>query len=180
MQLGFDPEKLVFLDETGSKSNMTRRYGRVLRGVRLVDQVPHGHWVNTTYICGLRKSGIVAPHAFTGAMNKARFIDYVRDVLCPTLSPGDMVICDNLQSHKSAEARELIEGVGAKLLLLPPYSPDLNPIELSFAKLKSILRKEKIRDVGLLQEFLRQSPRLFTPDECERYIRHAGYAYTNN
>jgi transposase len=179
MQLGFNPEQLVFIDETGAKSNLTRRYGRALRGVRLVDRVPYGHWVNTTYVCGLRKSGIVAPHAFTGAMNKARFIDYVRDVLCPVLNPGDMVICDNLPAHKSAEARKLIESAGAMLLRLPAYSPDLNPIEMSFSKLKSILRKEKIRDVGILQEFLHKSPRLFTPTECERYIRHAGYAYTN-
>jgi len=173
--IGFAPEKLVFIDEMGAKSNMTRMYGRALRGVRLVDRVPHGHWVNTTHICGLRQSGIVAPHTFSGAMNTVRFIEYVRDVLCPVLSEGDIVICDNLSPHKSAEARSLIEAAEAILLFLPPYSPDLNPIEMSFSKLKSVLRKEKIRDVGVLQEFLRQSAKLFSHLECENYLRHAGY-----
>jgi transposase len=176
MQLGLDPEKLVFIDETGAKSNMTRRYGRAPRGVRLVDRVPHGHWVNTTYICGLRKSGIVAPHAFTGAMNKVRFDEYVRNILCPVLQEGDIVICDNLPAHKSAEAKALVEGVGATLLRLPGYSPDLNPIEMSFSKLKSMLRKEKIRDVGKLQEFLQCSVHCFSQIECENYFRHAGYS----
>ena len=179
MQLGLNPEKLVFLDEIGAKSNMTRLYGRAPKGKRLVDKTPHGHWVNTTYICGLRHDGIAAPHAFTGAMNKAKFIEYVRDVLCPTLHQGDIVICDNLSSHKSVEAKALIEEVGATLLRLPPYSPDLNPIEMSFSKLKSILRKEKIRDVGILQEFLRQSPKLFSQKESKNYFEHAGYSLYN-
>jgi transposase len=173
--IGFDPEKLVFIDEMGAKSNMTRRYGRSLRGARLVDRVPHGHWVTTTHICGLRRSGIVAPHSFSGAMNTVRFVEYVRDILCPVLSAGDIVICDNLSPHKNAEARSLVEATGAMLLFLPPYSPDLNPIEMSFSKLKSVLRKEKIRDVGVLQEFLRQSASLFSQSECQNYWRHAGY-----
>lgn len=174
-QLGLDPEKLVFLDETGAKSNMTRLYGRSLKGKRLVDKTPHGHWVNTTYVCGLRRDGVVAPCVFTGAMNKSRFIEYVRDVLCPTLRQGDVVICDNLSAHKCVEAKTLIEEVGATLLPLPPYSPDLNPIEMSFSKLKSILRKEKIRDVGKLHEFLLKSAELFPSIECQNYFKHAGY-----
>ena len=175
MQLGLDPEKLVFIDESGAKSNMTRMYGRALRGVRLIDRVPHGHWVNTTLVCALRKSGMTAASVLDGAMNKQRLEAYVRDVLCPTLCEGDIVVCDNLPAHKSAVAKELIEAKGATLLPLPPYSPDLNPIEMSFSKLKSILRKEKIRDIGTLREFLRNSHKLFSPTECQNYLKHAGY-----
>lgn len=128
-----------------------------------------------TYVCALRKSGITAPHSFAGAMNKSRFDDYVRNLLCPTLTPGDIVVWDNLPAHKSVEAKRLIEESGATLLRLPPYSPDLNPIEMSFSKLKSILRKRKIRDVGEVLNFLRQSGTLFSQIECENYFRHAGY-----
>jgi transposase len=173
--MGFDPAKLVFVDESGAKSNMTRLYGRAPIGKRLIDRTPHGHWINTTVVCGLRQSGMTAVAVLDVAMNKVRFEDYVRDVLCPTLLPGDIVIYDNLPAHKSLVARELIESRGATLLLLPPYSPDLNPIEMSFSKLKSVLRKEKIRDVGKLREFLSQSASLFSSVECENYFRHAGY-----
>ncbi|GHV10036.1 hypothetical protein AGMMS50229_20950 [Campylobacterota bacterium] len=179
MQRGLDPEKLVFLDETGAKSNMTRLYGRALKGKRLVDKAPHGHWVNTTYVCALRKSGMTAPAVFAGAMNKARFEDYVRDVLCPTLHEGDVVVWDNLPAHKNAKVKELIEETSAKLLPIPPYSPDLNPIEMSFSKLKSLLRKEKIRDVGKLHEFLLTSRKFFSNTECKNYFKHPGYDYTN-
>jgi transposase len=175
MKLGLDPEKLVFIDETGAKSNMTRRYGRALRGVRLVDHTPHGHWINSCYVCAIRKSGISAPSVFEGAMNKVRFDEYVRNVLCPTLRKGDIVVWDNLPAHRSVVARKLVESAGATLLPLPSYSPDLNPIELSFSKLKSILRKEKIRDVGKLHEVLLASGKLFSSIECENYFRHSGY-----
>jgi transposase len=175
MQVGLDPEKLVFIDESGAKSNMTRLYGRALRGVRLIDRVPHGHWVNTTLVCALRRSGMTASSVLDGAMNKQRLEAYVRDVLCPTLQEGDIVVWDNLPAHKSAVAKELIEAKGAKSLPLPPYSPDLNPIEMSFAKLKSVLRKEKIRDIGTLREFLQNPPKLFSPTECQNYLKHAGY-----
>ena len=173
--MGFDPEKLVFIDESGAKSNMTRLYGRALRSVRLIDRVPHGHWVNTTLVCALRKSGMTAAEVLDGAMNKQRLEAYVRDILCPTLQEGDLVVWDNLPAHKSQIAKELIEAKGATLLPLPPYSPDLNPIEMSFSKLKSVLRKEKIRDVGILREFLKISPKLFSPNECKNYFKHAGY-----
>ena len=175
MQVGLDPEKLVFIDESGAKSNMTRLYGRALRGVRLIDRVPHGHWVNTTLVCALRRSGMTAVEVLDGAMNKLRLEAYVRDVLCPTLQEGDIVVWDNLPAHKSRVAKELIEAKGATLMPLPPYSPGLNPIEMSFSKLKSVLRKEKIRDVGILREFLRNSPVLFSQIECKNYLKHAGY-----
>ena len=184
MQVGLNPEKLVFVDESGVKSNVTRLYGRALRGVRLIDRIPHGHWVNTTLVCTLRKSGMTAAEVLHGAMNKMRLEAYVRDVLCPTLQEGDIVVWDNLPAHKSRVAKELIEAKGATLLPLPPYSPDLNPIEMSFSKLKSVLRKElfgrstgcpKIRDFGILREFLRNSPKPFSQNECKNYFKHAGY-----
>lgn len=173
--LGLDPSKLVFVDETGAKTNMTRLYGRALRGVRLVDRVPHGHWVNTTMVGALRKTGMTAVSVLDGAINKERLEVYVREVLCPTLCEGDIVIWDNLPAHKSAVAKESIEAVGASLLPLPPYSPDLNPIEMSFSKLKSRLRKEQIREVGKLRDFLQQAGKLFSYTECHNYFRHAGY-----
>ena len=173
--LGFAPEKLVFIDETGAKTNMTRRYGRALRGKRLVDRVPHGHWVNTTMVGALRTIGMTAVSVLDSAMNKDRLESYVRDMLCPTLRKGDIVIWDNLPAHKSSVAKSLIEGRGASLLPLPPYSPDLNPIENAFAKLKSRLRKEKIRDVEMLRDFLLQSGKFFSKAECKNYIRNAGY-----
>ena len=160
IQVGLNPKKSVFLDAvlvgcnfsvaTSAKTNMTRLYSRAEVGKRLVDKTPHGHWVNTTYVCGLKHDGIVAPYAFTGAMN-------------------------NLSAHKGEEVETLISLKGAKVLYLPAYSPDLNPIELSFSKLKSVLRKLKIRDVGKLQRFLQRSPKLFSHTECKNYFRHAGY-----
>ena len=173
--LGFDPKKLVFIDETGAKTNMTRLYGRALRGKRLVARVPHGHWMNTTMVGALRPSGMTAVCVFDGAMNKERLESYVRDVLCFTLRKGDIVVWDNLPAHKSSVARALIESRGATLLPLPPYSPDLNTIENAFSKLKARLRKESIRDVTKLREFLLQAGKHFSKAECKNYIRHAGY-----
>jgi len=175
MQLGLDPKKLVFLDETGAKTNMTRLYGRAPVGQRLVDRTPHGHWVNNTYVCGLRHNRIVAPHVFVGAMNAARFLHYLETILLPTLRKGDIVVMDNLPGHVDSRVKPLIESKGMKVLYLPAYSPDLNPIELSFSKLKSILRKEKIRDVPTLQKFLLESGYLFTKKECQNYFKHYGY-----
>ncbi len=175
MQCGLNPKKLVFLDETSARTNMTRLYGRAPVGERLVDRTPHGHWVNTTLVCGLKHDGVVAPHAFTGAMNKRRFLGYLKRHLLPVLHKGDVVVMDNLSSHKGLEVEALLASKGASVLYLPAYSPDLNPIELSFSKLKSVLRKRKIRDVGKLQRFLRRSPQLFSKTECRNYFRHAGY-----
>jgi transposase len=174
-QAGLDPKKLVFVDESGAKTNMTRRYARSPKGKPIVDKVPHGHWKNITYVCGIKRSGIIAPKSFVGGMTTERFIEYVRDVLCPTLKKGDIVVMDNLQAHKSPCVRCLIEQRKATLLYLPPYSPDLNPIENSFAKEKTLLRKAKIRDVDKLLVFLEQSGKYFTPKDCKGYFKHCGY-----
>jgi transposase len=165
----------VFIDESGAKTNMTRRYARSPKGKPIVDKVPHGHWQNITYICGIRRSGIVAPKSFVGGMTTERFVAYIRDDVCPTLRKGDIVVMDNLSAHKSPSVRCLIEQCKASLFYLPPYSPDLNPIENSFAKEKAMLRKVKIRDVDKLLSFLKQSPKYFTPDDCKRYFKHCGY-----
>jgi len=175
MQLGLNPKKLVFLDETGAKTNMTRLYGRAPIGQRVVDRTPQGHYVNNTYICGLRHNRIVAPHVFVGAMNAARFVEYIGTILLPTLRKGDIVVMDNLSAHLDGHVKPLIESKGARVLYLPAYSPDFNPIELSFSKLKSVLRKEKIRDVPTLQKFLLESGQLFSKRECQAYFKHYGY-----
>jgi transposase len=136
-----DASRFVFLDETGTATNMTRRYGRSPRGQRVVDATPHGHWLTTTFVTGLREHGIVAPLVLDGPMRGEVFRAYVEQMLAPALSPGDVVVLDNLAAHKVAGVREAIRAVGASILYLPPYSPDLNPIEQFFAKLKALLRK---------------------------------------
>ena len=146
-QPAFDPKRLVFIDETWAKTNMARSHGRCRRGVRLIGRVPHGHWKTTTFVAALRHDGITAPFVINGPMNGVIFRIYVERILAPTLKPGDSVILDNLGSHKSNEVRRLIEAKGAHLLFLPPYSPDLNPIEMTFAKLKGLLRKAGERSV---------------------------------
>ena len=140
-----DPARFVFLDETGASTNMVRRYGRAPRGERLVGAAPHGHWRTTTLVAGLRAGGIVAPLALDGPMTGGAFRAYVERMLAPSLSPGDVVVLDNLAAHKVAGVREAVQAVGANVLYLPPYSPDLNPIEQLFAKLKALLRKVAAR-----------------------------------
>jgi transposase len=157
------------------KTNMTRRYGRAKRGHRLVAAVPHGHWKTTTFVGALRCDGLIAPLAIDGAINGERFLAYVTDILVPTLKSGDIVIMDNLRVHKMAGVREAIEAVGAKLLFIPPYSPDLNPIELAFSKLKALLRAKAIRTVEALWKALADIGRNFTPEQCANYFRHNGY-----
>jgi len=154
---------------------MTRRYGRAKRGHRLVAAVPHGHWKTTTFVGALRCDGLIAPLAIDGAINGERFLAYVTDILVPTLKSGDIVIMDNLRVHKMAGVREAIEAVGAKLLFIPPYSPDLNPIELAFSKLKALLRAKAIRTVEALWKALADIGRNFTPEQCTNYFRHDGY-----
>ena len=154
---------------------MTRRYGRAKRGHRLVAAVPHGHWKTTTFVGALRCDGLIAPLAIDGAINGERFLAYVTDILVPTLNSGDIVIMDNLRVHKMAGVREAIEAVGAKLLFIPPYSPDLNPIELAFSKLKALLRAKAIRTVEALWKALADIGRNFTPEQCANYFRHNGY-----
>ena len=148
------PGRLVFIDETWTKTNMVRLYGRAAMGHRLVGAVPHGHWQTSTFIAGLRQDGLVAPCVFQGAINGTLFLAYVEQVLVPTLRAGDIVIMDNLASHKVAGVRRAIEAVGAILMFLPPYSPDLNPIEQAFAKLKTMLRAKALRTVDALCDWL--------------------------
>jgi transposase len=174
-QSALDPGKLIFLDETWTKTNMVRQYGWAEVGRRLVDAVPHGHWKTSTFIAGLRQDGLVAPCVFNGAINGELFLAYVEQVLVPTLSPGDIVIMDNLASHKVTGVRQAIEAAGASLLYLPPYSPDLNPIEQAFAKLKALLRAKALRTVEALWKALGNLVTCFSPAECANYLRHAGY-----
>jgi transposase len=173
--LDLDPARLVFLDETGATTKMARRHGRAPRGARLRCSVPHGHWKTTTFIGGLRLSGMTAPMVLDGPMTGAWFLAYVEQVLVPTLRPGDIVILDNLPAHKNAAARRAIEAAGAKLLFLPPYSPDLNPIENAFSKLKALLRKAAARTVQQLWKAIARAIDAFTPNECANYFAAAGY-----
>jgi transposase len=167
--------KLIFIDETWTKTNMVRLYGWSHVGHRLVDAVPHGHWKTSTFIAGLRQDGLIAPCVFNGAINGELFLAYIEQVLVPTLAPGDIVIMDNLSSHKVAGVRQAIEAVGAKLLYLPPYSPDLNPIEQAFAKLKALLRAKALRTIEALWKALGDLVSCFSSAECANYLRHAGY-----
>jgi transposase len=178
LQAGLDPARLVFLDETWAKTNLTRRYGRCPRGQRLVDHVPFGHWKTTTFVCALRLQGLLAPTVVDGAINGAVFLAYVRQQLVPALRSGDLVIMDNLGSHKVQGVCQAIEGAGAQVLYLPPYSPDLNPIELAFAKLKWLVCSAKERSVDGLWNCLGKTLDAFTEIECKRYLRHCGYAAT--
>jgi transposase len=168
----------VFIDETGTNTKMARRYGRAPKGQRLVGKVPWGHWKTTTFTAGLRCDGLTAPFVLDGAMNKLAFETYVEKILVPTLKPGDVVILDNLPSHKGDKVKQLIEAAGAKRLLLPPYSPDLNPIEMAFSKLKALLRKAAERTVGALWDRIGLLLDAFTKEECANYFRHAGYGAT--
>jgi transposase len=157
---------------------MARRYGRAPRGQRLRASVPHGHWKTTTFVAGLRLTGISAPFVLDGAMNRHAFETYVAKVLAPELRPGDVVIMDNLSSHKGPRVRELIEAAGANLRYLPPYSPDFNPIENAFAKLKALLRKTAARTVEALWAAIGRLVDAFTPAECANYFTAAGYDAT--
>jgi transposase len=177
-QLDLDPEKLVFIDETWASTNMARRYGRAPKGERLRAGVPFGHWKTTTFVAGLRLGGLVAPLVLDGPINAAAFEAYVEQFLAPALKPGDIVIMDNLASHKRPKARELIEAVGARLIFLPPYPPDFNPIEMLFAKLKALLRKAAERIVEGLWRAIGQCLENFTPPEGANYFEAAGYEPT--
>lgn len=177
-QREFDPDCLVFIDETWASTNMARIRGRAPRGERLRMAIPHGHWKTTTFVAGLRKSGMVAPMVLDGPINGIAFQAYVDQVLVPDLRPGDIVIMDNLGSHKGAGIRAAIEAAGASLLYLPPYSPDLNPIENAFAKLKAMLRKAAERTIDGLWCSISRSIDAFAPTECTNFFRNAGYQST--
>jgi transposase len=157
---------------------MARRYGRCRRGERLRVGVPHGHWKTTTFVGALTTRGFIAPFVLDGPINRDAFETYVDKVLIPEINPGDIVVMDNLSSHKGPRVRERIEAVGASLVYLPPYSPDFNPIENAFAKLKALLRKVAERTVDGLWDAIGEIIDLFTPDECRHYFAAAGYDAT--
>ena len=170
-----DPDRLVFVDETGASTKMARRCGRALRGHRCRAPVPHGHWKTTTFVGAFRLNGTTAPIVLDGAMHRAAFLAYVDKVLVPALEPGDIVVMDNLPAHRSAAVREAIHRAGAELRFLPPYSPDLNPIEMAFSKFKADLKRRAARTVTELWEAIGHATDIFTPAECQNYFAAAGY-----
>jgi transposase len=174
-QPDLDPGRLIFVDESGASTKMARLRGRARRGERCRSAVPHGHWKTTTFVGALRLSGMTAPMVLDGPMNGEAFLAYVEQVLAPTLAPGETVIMDNLPAHKVAGVRTAIEAAGAALRLLPPYSPDLNPIELAFAKLKAWLRRRAARSVPALWNAIAAALPTFTPPECVNYFTACGY-----
>ncbi len=174
-QLDLDPDRLVFIDETGASTKMARLYGRARRGDRCRAAIPHGHWKTTTFVGALRRSGMTAPMVLDGAMHGAAFLAYVEQLLVPTLKPGDIVVMDNLPAHKPLAVRKAIERAGANLRFLPPYSPDFNPIENAFAKLKAILRRTAARTIDELWAAIGDVIPAFTPAECANYFNAAGY-----
>jgi transposase len=173
--MDLDPARLVFIDETWCSTNMARTRGRAPKGERLRASIPHGHWKTTTFVAGLRLSGMVAPLVLDGPINGEAFQAYVDQILIPDLVPGDVVVMDNLGSHKLPGVRGAIEKAGAKLLYLPPYSPDFNPIEKAFSKLKALLRKASERTVEGLWNAIGELIDQFTPQECANYFAAAGY-----
>jgi transposase len=170
-----DPVHLVFIDETSITTNMVRLNGWSPRGERLIADAPMGHWETVTFIAGLRPTGIVAPMMIKGAMNGEAFLAYIEQCLVPVLKRRDIVVIDNVSFHKVAGVREAIEAAGASLRYLPQYSPDLNPIELVFHPLKTLLRKAAERTIEGLQRSARSFIRVLDPAECMRYFKHAGY-----
>ena len=174
-QLDLDPRKLVFIDETGASTNLARKGGRCRQGRRLRVGIPHGHYKTITLVSGLRLSGLVAQKAYDKPMNTITFEQWVEKCLAPTLSKGDVVVMDNLSSHKGTRVEQLIKAVGAELLYLPPYSPDMNPIEKAYSKLKAFLRKIAERSVVGLMNALEACAEIFKPAECVNYFKACGY-----
>ena len=173
-----DPARFIFLDETGTATDMARRYGRSPSDRRLIAAVPHGHWRTTTFVAGLRQSGILAPLVLDGPMTGVAFRAYVEQFLAPALEPGDVVVLDNLAAHKVDGVRQAIAAAGASILYLPPYSPDLNPIEQLFAKLKALLRKAAARAKEDLWTTIGHLLDTCPATECLNYLTHCGYAST--
>jgi transposase len=171
--------RLIFLDETWFTTSMARLFGYAPRGHRLLDRVPHGHWKTTTFVGGLTARGFIAPMVLDGALNAAAFTAYVEQVLAPETRPGDLLILDNLSSHKTAGVRAALARCRIGVLYLPPYSPDLNPIEQAFSKLKRLVRSAAERTVEGLWASIGRLLDRFTPPECRNYLRHSGYAATN-
>jgi transposase len=171
-----DADRFVFLDESGVTTDLLRRYGRSPRGQRLVDHAPFGHWEASTILAALRVTGLTAPAVFRGPIDHLSFLAYVEQILVPTLRPGDIVVLDNLTVHKHADIRVRIEAVGATVRFLPPYSPDFNPIELAFAKLKALFRAARPRTFDEVCQVFAEAIGLFTVAECTGYVRHCGYS----
>ncbi len=174
-QPDLDPARLVFIDETGASTKMARLRGRSPRGARCLASVPHGHWKTTTFVGALRQSGMTAPMVLDGAMDATAFLAYVEQVLVPTLKPGEVVVMDNLPAHKPPRVRRAIEAAGAELRYLPPYSPDLNPIEMAFSKLKALLKKAAARTVEELWSAIAAALPSLNAAECGNYLAAAGY-----
>lgn len=172
----FDPARLIFIDETSANTKMARLYGRCARGERLVDHVPQGHWKTITLVAALRWHGLRASQTIDGSMTGKKFLAYVEQCLAPTLKRNDIVAIDNLPAHKAAGVREAIEACGATLRFLPKYSPDLNPIEMSFSKLKAHLRKAAERTIPRLRRRISRFVRSLPAREAANYFTHAGYA----
>lgn len=172
-----DPSRVVFVDETAANTTLDRRYGYAPRGQPVVGTIPHGHYKSLTFTAALRADGVTATQVLDGPMTGPRFREYVTTVLGPTLRPGDTVVLDNLPCHKAAGVRASIEAAGCRLVFLPPYSPDMNPIELAFAKLKRLLRSDGHRAVPTLVTFLESIRSAFAAVECAAYIRHCGYGH---
>ena len=170
-----EPHRLVFIDETAVTTKMTRLRGRSPRGARLESDAPFGHWRTQTFIAGLRVDELTAPWLLDGPMNRAAFDVYIETQLAPTLQPGDVVIADNLSSHKSTYAQNLLKEQGNWMLFLPPYSPDLNPIEQAFSKLKAHLRRTAVRTFDALTATVGDICSLYSPQECENYFKAANY-----
>lgn len=175
---GWNLERLVFIDETGAATNMTRSYGRAPKGWRCIASAPLGHWQTTTFVAALRHQRLTAPMLTDGPMDGEVFLAYVQNFLCPTLLPGDIVVLDNLSSHKVHGVLEAIHAAGASLRYLPPYSPDLNPIEKLFAKLKALLRKAAARNSEALCAEIGRILDRFPPSECANYFASSGYVFT--
>jgi len=175
-----DPKRFVFIDETWAKTNMTSLYGWAEIGKRVIDNVPHGHWNTTTFLAALRYDCLTAPMVVDGAINGDLFVAYVEQILVPTLQKDDIVVLDNVSSHKVAGVKEAIESAGATVLYLPPYSPDFNPIEQVFSKLKTLLRKFKLRAMEELWNKLGELCDVFSPEECRNYFKNAGYTKNEN
>ena len=174
-QKSLDPRRLVFVDETWASTNMAPRYGRCEKGKRLIAHVPFGHWKTTTLIAALRHDGVTAPCVFDAPINGEKFRAYVEQILVPTLKPGDIVLMDNLNSHKVAGVRQAIEAAGAERQFLPPYSPDMDPIEQVFSKVKNTLRKMARRTVDALWNAVGVAIDEVSPTECINYFQNAGY-----
>jgi transposase len=172
----FDPAKLAFIDETCTSTDMVRQRGRSPRGERLIGYAPGGHRKTITFVAALRQNGMTAPGVIDGAMNGPMFLGYVEQILVPTLKRGETVVMDNLPVHKVAGVREAIEAAGAYLHYLPSYSPDLNPIEMAFSKLKALLRKAAERTIPGLIRLIGRLLKKFSPEECRNFLSHAGYA----